>query len=102
MSRDWTPEELATVSAAMKAAGYMSYEDFCAKPILILHHIGRDSWDRPVYECDGRIYVDVDPRKSRPADIYTKQGNAFDGEPSAPIPDNVIVEFVPERDTWPF
>lgn len=30
MSREWTPDELAAVSAAMKAAGYMSYEEFCA------------------------------------------------------------------------
>jgi hypothetical protein len=31
MSRDWTPEELQAVSAAMKAAGEMSYEEFCAE-----------------------------------------------------------------------
>lgn len=29
MSRSWTPEELETASKAMKAAGYMSYEEFC-------------------------------------------------------------------------
>jgi hypothetical protein len=29
MSRDWTPEELQAVSAAMKASGEMSYEEFC-------------------------------------------------------------------------
>lgn len=29
MSRDWTPEELAAASTAMKAEGYMSYEEFC-------------------------------------------------------------------------
>lgn len=29
MSRDWTPEELAEASAAMKAQGNMSYEEFC-------------------------------------------------------------------------
>lgn len=29
VSRDWTPEELAAASAAMKAAGHMSYEEFC-------------------------------------------------------------------------
>ena len=31
MSRDWTPEELASASKAMKAAGYLSYEEFCAE-----------------------------------------------------------------------
>ena len=30
MSRDWTPAELQAVSAAMKAQGNMSYEEFCA------------------------------------------------------------------------
>ena len=30
MSRDWTPVELQTVSAAMKARGEMGYEEFCA------------------------------------------------------------------------
>ena len=53
-------------------------------------------------ECDGKLYVDVDPRRSRPADICTKYGNAFDGEPCDPIPENTIIEFVPERDTWSF
>ena len=75
MSKSWTPEELAAASAAMKAEGHMSYEEFCAAPVLRLEYRGRDSWDRPVYECDGRLYVDVDPRRSRPADICTKQGN---------------------------
>ena len=32
MSKSWTPEELAAASAAMKAKGHMSYEDFCAAP----------------------------------------------------------------------
>lgn len=31
MSKDWTPEELQAVSAAMKAAGFMTYEEFCNK-----------------------------------------------------------------------
>lgn len=85
MSKSWTPEELAAASAAMKAEGHMSYEEFCAAPVLRLEYRGRDSWDRPVYECDGRLYVDVDPRRSRPADICTKQGNAFDrASPATP------------------
>ncbi|MCD8395902.1 MAG: hypothetical protein LUD12_01710 [Lachnospiraceae bacterium] len=29
MSRDWTQEELQAASVAMKAAGHMSYEEFC-------------------------------------------------------------------------
>ena len=31
MSRDWTPEEIQTVSAAMKEAGDMSFEEFSAE-----------------------------------------------------------------------
>ena len=100
MSESWTPEELAAASAAMKAAGHMSYEEFCATPVLKLRHLGRDSWNRPVYECDGQLYVDIDPRRSRQPDICTKQGNAFDGEPCDPIPENAIIEFIPVRDTW--
>ena len=102
MSRDWTPEELAAASSVMKAAGNMSYEEFRAAPKLTLRLLGRDSWDRPVYECDGKLYVDVDPRRSRPADICTKHGNAFDGEPCDTIPENTIIEFVPKSDTWTF
>ena len=66
---------------------------------LILKHMGRDSFDRPVYECDGKLYVDTDPRCAYP-DICTKSNNDFFGEPSFPIPRGVTVEFVPQRDTW--
>ena len=31
MSKDWTPEELLAASAAMKEAGEMGYEEFCAE-----------------------------------------------------------------------
>ena len=43
MSRDWTPEELAEASAAMKAQGNMSYEEFCAylerctEKVVVIH-----------------------------------------------------------------
>lgn len=69
-------------------------------PKLQLRLLGRDSWSRPVYECKGRLYVDVDPRAGRRPDICTKQGNDFDGEPCDPIPDWMEVEFLPRRDTW--
>ena len=32
MSEPWTPEELTAASAAMKAAGHMSYEELCSAP----------------------------------------------------------------------
>ena len=105
MSKDWTPAELAAASEAMKTEGNMSYGEFCAElndtpKKLTLHHIGRDSWSRPVYVCNERLYVDVDPRKSRAPDICTKMNNRFDGEPDTPIPNDIKVEFVPARDTW--
>lgn len=78
----------------------MKDEKLCAA--LRLEHLGRDSSDRPVYECGGRLYVDVEPRRSRPAKIFTKYRNAFDGEPCDPVPEETIIEFVPARDTWDF
>lgn len=39
MSRNWTPEELQRASQAMKAAGHLSYEEFCAE----LERIGRNA-----------------------------------------------------------
>jgi len=67
---------------------------------LILNLKGRDSWDRPVYECEGTLYVDVDPRANMAPSICTKSGNEFDGEPDSPIAADVQIEFVPSRDTW--
>jgi hypothetical protein len=67
---------------------------------LVLVHIGRDDWDRPVYECDGRLYVDVDPREDRNPNICIKQWNRFNGEPLAQIADDIEIEFVPCRDIW--
>ena len=72
---------------------------------LTLIHKGRDNWDRPVYECEGRLYVDVDPRGGRNPKICTKLNNEFDGEPDTPIEvmkryEGVEIEFIPYRDTW--
>ena len=68
--------------------------------ILTLTHKGRDSWDRPVYECVGRLYVDVDPRKDRAPEICTKNNNDFDGEPCDHISSDTEITFIPRRDTW--
>ena len=67
---------------------------------LTLTHIGRDSWDRPVYECDGRLYVDVDPRKNSAPEICTKYNGEFDGEPDDHIPNGTEIIFIPHRDIW--
>ena len=53
-----------------------------------------------MYESNGNLYVDTDPRKDRAPNICTKYCNAFDGEPDTPLPDGTEVEFVPHRDTW--
>lgn len=67
---------------------------------LILHYKGRDDWERPVYEADDRLYVDVDPRKDRVPQICTKYNNDFYGEPDTPIAEDTQLEFVPCRDVW--
>lgn len=67
---------------------------------LILHYKGRDSWSRPVYESEGQLYVDVNPREGCRASLCTKFGNEFDGEPDMPIAEGTEVEFVPGRDVW--
>lgn len=91
-ARDWAAKEAARQEAKEAASN--------TTPKLTLTHKGRDSWDRPVYECDGTLYVDVDPRRHRKPEICTKLGNHFDGEPNNPIAANVAVEFVPCRDVW--
>lgn len=67
---------------------------------LVLQYKGRDSWCRPVYEADERLYVDVDPRKSFKPNICSKYNNEYDGEPDEPIPEDTEVRFAPCRDTW--
>lgn len=67
---------------------------------LTLTYKGRDSWSRPVYEAEGRLYVDIDPREGWGPNICTKCNNAFDGEPDIPIAEDTEIEFVPKRDIW--
>ncbi|MPN64221.1 hypothetical protein SDC9_211992 [bioreactor metagenome] len=67
---------------------------------LILTFKGYDSWDRPVYECNDRFYVDVNPLSTSNPKICTKYNNEFDGEPDTPIKEDIEVEFVPKREVW--
>lgn len=67
---------------------------------LTLIYKGRDSWSRPVYEAEGRLYVDIDPREGWAPNICTKCNNEFDGEPDTPIAEDTEIEFVPQRDIW--
>lgn len=51
-----------------------------------LTFFGLDRMDRPVYSTeDGVLFVDIDPRATRPMALCTKLDNAFDGEPDTPI-----------------
>lgn len=70
------------------------------KKKLVLIYKGLDSWSRPVYEANGNLYVDVDPRKDMAACICTKCENAFDGEPDCHVRSDVEIEFSPCRVTW--
>lgn len=67
---------------------------------LVLTYKGNDSWDRPVYEADERLYADVNPRRGYEPEICTKCNNEFDGEPDMHISSDIEVEFVPERILW--
>lgn len=99
-----TPNGIETYGALtgelQDAVGVAYHPHTCHQ--LLLVHLGRDSWSRPVYKCptDGRLYVDVEPREDREPHICTKQSNAFDGEPCDPVPENALVTFIPHRDTW--
>lgn len=66
--------------------------------MMVLTFVGLDSWSRPVYKNEGRFYVDVAPLSWSAPEICTKYGNAFDGEPDAPV--NHEFQFVPERKVW--
>jgi hypothetical protein len=72
---------------------------------ITLTYIGNDSYDnRPVYKNEnGKLFVDVDPRKDHEPKICTKY--QFDGEPDTPINcitaySNAEIEFIPKRITW--
>ena len=67
MSRDWTPAELQSVSAAMKAKGDMGYEEFCAyleqctEKVVVVHLDDGDTITTRIHgtEEDIRAYYRV-------------------------------------------
>lgn len=61
--------------------------------------IGVDNWSRPVYECEGRLFCDIDPSSVQP-DLHSKANNQFDGEPDSPAFEDDEVIFIPHRITW--
>lgn len=73
--------------------------------VLVLNYVGNDSCDRPVYENNGTLFVDVDPLSYNKPKICTKVYNCLDGEPDTPIQymkkyEDVEVEFFPKRIVW--
>lgn len=67
---------------------------------MTLIFVGHDNWDRPVYENNGKFFVDVNPRKGWPAEICTKTNNELDGEPDSVAFIGAEIEFVPSRILW--
>ncbi|MCM1412577.1 MAG: hypothetical protein NC305_18840 [Lachnospiraceae bacterium] len=73
---------------------------------ITLKLLGRDSWDRPVYEDEsGKLWKDVTPRADYPADLCSSVNNSFDGEPDTPMSamkcyQDAEIVFIPKRDTW--
>ena len=67
MSKSWTPEELAAASAAMKAEGHMSYEEFCAylerctEKVVVVHLADGDAITTRIHgtEQDIRDYYRI-------------------------------------------
>ena len=67
MSKSWTPEELAAASAAMKAEGHMSYEEFCAylerctEKVVVVHLADGDAIPTRIHgtEQDIRDYYRI-------------------------------------------
>ena len=67
MSKSWTPEDLAAASAAMKAEGHMSYEEFCAylerctEKVVVVHLADGDAITTRIHgtEQDIRDYYRI-------------------------------------------
>ena len=67
MSKSWTTEELAAASAAMKAEGHMSYEEFCAylerctEKVVVVHLADGDAITTRIHgtEQDIRDYYRI-------------------------------------------
>ena len=73
--------------------------------VLVLNYVDNDSFCRPVYENDGKLFVDVDPLSDCKPNICTKMYNHFNGEPDTSIQDMkeyeaMQVKFSPKRIVW--
>ena len=73
--------------------------------VLVLNYVGNDSFCRPVYENDGKLFVDVAPLSDCKPDICTKMYNCLNGEPDTSIQymkkyEGVKVKFNPKRIMW--
>lgn len=75
------------------------------KNTLVLNYVGKDSFNRPVYENASKLFVDVEPRKGKEPKICTVLNNVLGGEPDTPIEyikkyQETEIEFFPNRVTW--
>ena len=88
--------------------GHFCHEkiDLRSTKVICLKHLGRDSWNRPVYEQeDGTLWKDVDPREGREPKLCSSVNNLFDGESCDPIYimkrfKDAEIRLLPRRDTW--
>lgn len=84
---------------------YLQKGKLIMEKVIVLNYVGNDSFSRPVYENDGKLYVDVEPLSDCEPNICTKMYNRFNGEPDTSIRDmkkyeGVKVEFNPKRIVW--
>lgn len=75
------------------------------KNILFLNYVGKDGFNRPIYENSNRLFVDVEPRKDKEPEICTVLNNVLGGEPDTPIKyikkyKDAEIDFSPKRITW--
>ncbi len=102
---------LLTKDEFLKSYNYLSEENYNAtkelveyRTILEITYIGDDNWDRPVYKDNyGKLYKDTDlgHGNNLRSSLCTANNNEFDGEPLAPIDEDVIVKvirYVPIKD----
>jgi hypothetical protein len=74
-----------------------------ATNVRTMEFIGKDDWDRPVYKCleNGYLWKDLSLDGSNP-ELYSSSSNEFDGEPSSPISDALVVVFKTKYEESPY
>lgn len=89
MSRDWTQAELQTASEAMKAAGQMSYEEFCKElnrqeeQVMGYEILKDDAWESVTEEelhefHEECIEADINTPEYQKAEYEQESGNVWE------------------------